>query len=215
MVRPAGLDHGPPRARGDAGPLEQGGFARFCGASERVEIGARCLPGAHHNATRDDDIAHTAPVAEVARMLIAQQSHAYRGLMARFFGCVDHATRDALHAHGMPVHTTPQRLARGFARLVDYRQGRELLMQTPDGPRPQTVVALDSAQAQVMAALAAGVAELDGERASRVLAQFGVVVKAGFGGATGVACFDVSMLSVVVTTKSAASTEVDAFGSER
>ena len=63
MVRPAGLDHGPPRPRGDAGPLEQGGFARFCGASERVEIGARCLPGAHHNATRDDDIAHTAPVA--------------------------------------------------------------------------------------------------------------------------------------------------------
>jgi acetyltransferase len=125
---------------------------------------------------------HTAPVAEVARMLIAQQSHAYRGLMACFFGCVDHATRDALHAHGIPVHTTPQRLARGFARLVDYRQGRELLMQTPDGPRPQTVVALDSAQAQVMAALAAGVAELDGERASRVLAQFGVVVKVGSAG---------------------------------
>jgi acetyltransferase len=122
---------------------------------------------------------HTAPVAEVARMMIAQQAHAYRGLLACFFGCVDHATRDALHAHGIPVHTTPHRLARGFARLVDYRQGRELLMQTPDGPLTQTAVALDSAQAQVMAALTAGVAELEGERASRVLGQFGIVVKAG------------------------------------
>ena len=41
-------------------------------------------------------------------------------------------------------------------------------MQTPDGPRPQALVALDSAQAQIMTALTAGVAELDGERASRV-----------------------------------------------
>ena len=122
---------------------------------------------------------HAAPVAEVARMMIAQKDHAYRGLLACFFGCVDEATRDALHAHGIPVHTTPQRLARGFARLVDYRQGRELLMQTPDGPLPQAVGALDSAQAQVMAALSTGVAELDGERASRVLSQFGIVVKAG------------------------------------
>ena len=122
---------------------------------------------------------HAAPVAEVARMMIAQQGHAYRGLLACFFGCVDHATRDALHAHGIPVHTTPQRLARGFARLVDYRQGRELLMETPDGPVAHTAVALDSAQAQVQAALAAGVAELAGERASRVLGQFGIVVKPG------------------------------------
>jgi acetyltransferase len=122
---------------------------------------------------------HTAPVADVARMMIAQKDHAYRGMLACFFGCADEATRDALHANGIPVHTTPQRLARAFARLVDYRRGRELLMQTPDGPSAQTALALDSAQAQVMAALTAGVAELEGERASRVLAQFGIAVKAG------------------------------------
>lgn len=136
---------------------------------------------------------HTAPVAEVARVLIEQQSHAYRGLLTCFFGCVDHGTRDALHTHGIPVHTTPQRLARGFARLVDYRHGREMLMQTPDGPRPQTLVALDSAQAQIMAALTAGVAELDGERASRVLAQFGVVVKAGSAGPRSVDAIEIDV----------------------
>ncbi|WP_438391405.1 GNAT family N-acetyltransferase [Caballeronia sp. DA-9] len=122
---------------------------------------------------------HAAPVAEVAHTMIAQKNHAYRGLLACFFGCVDETTRDALHAQGIPVHTTPQRLARGFARLVDYRQGRELLMQTPDGPLPQAAGALDSAQAQVAAALSAGIAELQGERASRILGQFGIIVKAG------------------------------------
>src|SRR3984957_19513282 len=90
---------------------------------------------------------HTAPVAEVARVLIEQQSHAYRGLLACFFGCVDQATRDALHAHGIPVHTTPQRLARAFARLVDYRMGRELLMQKPEGLPAPIPEAIDAAQA--------------------------------------------------------------------
>ena len=122
---------------------------------------------------------HAAPVAEVARVMIEQQAHAYRGLLACFFGCVDNVTRDALHAHGIPVHTTPQRLARAFARLVDYRRNKELLMQTPDGPPAQTAGSRDGAHAQVQAALAAGVAELEGGRASRILGQFGLVVKAG------------------------------------
>lgn len=125
---------------------------------------------------------HAAPVADVARVMIEQQRHAYRGLLACFFGCVDNPTRDALHAHGIPVHTTPQRLARAFARLVDYRRGQELLMQTPDGPALHAEACVESAHAQVRAALSAGVAELDGERASRILGQFGLVVKAGRSG---------------------------------
>jgi acetyltransferase len=122
---------------------------------------------------------HSAPVVDVARTLIDAQAHAYRGVLACFFGCVDKSTRDALHDRGIPVHTTPARLARAFARLVDYRQGRELLMQTPDGLPAQVPAAVDAAQALVRTALAAGVAELDGERASRVLGYFGIVVKPG------------------------------------
>jgi acetyltransferase len=122
---------------------------------------------------------HSAPVAEVARTLIAQRRHAYRGLMACFFGCVDAQTRDELHASGIPVHTTPHRLARGFARLVDYRHGRELLMQTPDGLPAVIPPEMSDAQAEVRAALANGVTELDGERASRTLARFGILVKPG------------------------------------
>ena len=122
---------------------------------------------------------HSAPVAEVARALIAQQRHAYRGLLACFFGCADAATRDELHGHGIPVHTTPQRLARGFARLVDYRQARELLMQTPDGLPAVIPDEIDAAQCDVRAALKSGIAELEGERAARVLARFNIVVKPG------------------------------------
>ena len=99
---------------------------------------------------------HNAPVGEVAQALIANQRFAYRGLLACFFGGVDAATRDALHAQGIPVHTTPQRLARAFARLVDYRLGRELLMQTPEGLPAQIPAEIDAAQAQARAALAAG-----------------------------------------------------------
>lgn len=122
---------------------------------------------------------HSAPVADVARALIDERHHAYRGLLACFFGCVDSATRDALHANGIPVHTTPHRLARAFARLVDYRQGRELLMQTPDGQPAELPRDLHAAQNDIRAALANGITELDGERAARILERFGIPVKPG------------------------------------
>jgi acetyltransferase len=118
---------------------------------------------------------HSAPAEEVAQVLIEHQRYAYRGLLACFFGGISLATRDALHAHGIPVHSTPQRLARAFARLVDYRLGRELLMQTPEGQPARGSAAVDAAQAQACAALKAGVAELDGDAAARLLAHFGLV----------------------------------------
>ncbi|APA87938.1 GNAT family N-acetyltransferase [Paraburkholderia sprentiae WSM5005] len=120
---------------------------------------------------------HGAPVDDVAQALIEHQRFAYRGLLACFFGGVDAARRDALHAQGIPVHTTPQRLARAFARLVDYRLGRELLMQTPEGLPAQIPEAIDAAQAQAREALAAGQSELAGEAAARFLARFGLRVE--------------------------------------
>ncbi|CAB3656670.1 Peptidyl-lysine N-acetyltransferase Pat [Paraburkholderia sediminicola] len=120
---------------------------------------------------------HGAPVGEVAQALIANQRFAYRGLLACFFGGVDAATRDALHAQGIPVHTTPQRLARAFARLVDYRMGRELLMQTPEGLPAQVPEAIDAAQAQARAAIAAGEHRLTGKAATQFLERFGLRVE--------------------------------------
>lgn len=121
---------------------------------------------------------HGAPVGEVAQALIANQRFAYRGLLACFFGGVDAATRDALHAQGIPVHTTPQRLARAFARLIDYRMGRELLMQTPEGLPAQIPAAVDAAQAQARAALTAGEQQLTGAAAMTFLRRFGLRVEA-------------------------------------
>uniref|UniRef100_E1TH38 GCN5-related N-acetyltransferase n=1 Tax=Burkholderia sp. (strain CCGE1003) TaxID=640512 RepID=E1TH38_BURSG len=121
---------------------------------------------------------HSAPVGEVAQALIANQRFAYRGLLACFFGGVDAATRDALHAQGIPVHTTPQRLARAFARLVDYRMGRELLMQTPEGLPAEVPEAIDAAQSEARAALAAGKRQLTGEAAAALLERFGLQIEA-------------------------------------
>ncbi|TDG07296.1 GNAT family N-acetyltransferase [Paraburkholderia guartelaensis] len=121
---------------------------------------------------------HSAPVDAVARTLIEQQRFAYRGMLACFFGGVDEATRDELHAHGIPVHTTPRRLARAFARLVDYRLGRELLMQTPETMPAQGPAAIEAAQGEARAALAAGRTELKGEEAGRLLALFGLAMQA-------------------------------------
>ncbi|MCX5543594.1 GNAT family N-acetyltransferase [Paraburkholderia sp. CNPSo 3076] len=121
---------------------------------------------------------HSAPVDAVARTLIEQQRFAYRGMLACFFGGVDETTRDELHAHGIPVHTTPRRLARAFARLVDYRLGRELLMQTPETMPAQGPTAIEAAQGEARAALAAGRTELKGEEAGRLLALFGLVTQA-------------------------------------
>ncbi|QBR00173.1 GNAT family N-acetyltransferase [Paraburkholderia pallida] len=117
---------------------------------------------------------HSAPVADVARTLIENQRFAYRGMLACFFGGVDDATRDALHAHGIPVHTTPRRLARAFARLVDYRLGRELLMQTPESLPAQGAAAIEAAQGVARAALAAGCDTLEGAEAARLLGSFGL-----------------------------------------
>ncbi|WP_321964058.1 GNAT family N-acetyltransferase [Paraburkholderia sp. J7] len=121
---------------------------------------------------------HSAPVDAVARTLIEQQRYAYRGMLACFFGGVDEKTRDELHAHGIPVHTTPRRLARAFARLVDYRLGRELLMQTPETMPAQGPAAIEAAQGEARAALAAGRTELKGDEAGRLLALFGLVTQA-------------------------------------
>ncbi len=117
---------------------------------------------------------HSAPAAAVARTLIEHHRYAYRGVLACFFGGVDAATRDALHEQGIPVHTTPRRLARAFARLVDYRLGRELLMQTPESLPERGAQAIEGAQAQACAALAAGETSLSGEAAAQLLGWFGL-----------------------------------------
>ncbi len=119
---------------------------------------------------------HAAPVADVVKVLIAHRRVAYRGLLACFFGCADAADRDALHAEGIPVHTTPQRLSRAFARLVDYRLAHELLMQTPEGLPAQAAQAVDAAQAVARAALAEGSTELVEDAAARLLKHFGLTV---------------------------------------
>ncbi|WDD91178.1 GNAT family N-acetyltransferase [Burkholderia sp. FERM BP-3421] len=118
---------------------------------------------------------HSAPVDAVAQVLIEARPFAHRGILACFFGGVDAATRDALHAHGIPVHTTPQRLARAYARLVDYRLGRELLMQTPEGTPLQPAASVSAAREAARAALDGGRAALDGAAAARWLAHFGLV----------------------------------------
>ena len=117
---------------------------------------------------------HSAPADSVARTLIDSRQYAHRGILACFFGAVDAATRDALHANGIPVHTTPQRLARAYARLVDYNLGRQLLMQTPEGTPPQPAECVASAQADARRLVEAGQHELAGEAALRWLSHFGL-----------------------------------------
>ncbi len=115
------------------------------------DFGAALEALAPHRETGTAFVIHastlSAPVADVARILIDRQRFAYRGLLACFFGGVDEPTRDALRAHGIAVHSTPHRLARAFARLVDYRLGRELLMQTPQGLPARVPAAIEAAQA--------------------------------------------------------------------
>ena len=117
----------------------------------------------------------SAPVAEVARILIERQRVAYRGLLACFFGSVDDETRDALRAHGIAVHSTPHRLARAFARLVEYRLGREMLMQTPQGLPAPVPACIEAAQAQAKAALGPRqTVALIGDDAMQMLRRFGL-----------------------------------------
>jgi acetyltransferase len=163
-------------------PRAVGGNPLLLGDDARPEhFGAALKLLAEHRVTGTAFVVHAsthgAPVDDVARALIEHQRFAYRGLLACFFGGVDAARRDALHAQGIPVHTTPQRLARAFARLVDYRLGRELLMQTPEGLPAQIPEAIDAAQAQAREAVAAGASELAGEAAARFLARFGLRVE--------------------------------------
>ncbi|HTI17810.1 MAG TPA: GNAT family N-acetyltransferase, partial [Trinickia sp.] len=119
---------------------------------------------------------HAAPVEEVARVLVDNQSIAYRGMLTCFFGGLDAERRDALRARGIAVHPTPQRLARAFARLVEYRLGRELLMQTPPGLPAQIPASIEAVQLQVRAAVAAGQTVLSGKAAAGILDAFGVAV---------------------------------------
>jgi acetyltransferase len=136
---------------------------------------------------------HSAPAHDVARMLIESRKYAHRGILACFFGVVDAAMRDALHASGIPVHTTPQRLARAYGRLVDYSLGRELLMQTPEGTSLQPTDAVLTAQAAARAMLEAGQHELVGSAAAQWLAHFGLQAAASRTEAADEAVVDVTI----------------------
>ena len=105
-----------------------------------------------------------------------RQRFAYRGLLTCFFGGVDEQTRDALRAHGIAVHSTPHRLARAFARLVDYRLSRELLMETPQGLPAQVPASIKAAQEQAKTAVESGRTALMGEDAAHLMRGFGLQV---------------------------------------
>jgi len=166
-------------ALGAALPRAAPGNPLLLGDDARPEdFGAALDALAPHRSTGTAFVVHAptrrAPADAVARMLIEKQRIAYRGLLACFFGAVDANTRDLLHEHGIPVHTTPRRLARAFGRLVDYRLGRELLMQTPEGMPASGADAIDAAQAHARDALAAGRSELTGDAAATLLRCFGL-----------------------------------------
>jgi acetyltransferase len=143
----------------------------------------------------------SAPVAEVARVLVDHRRVAYRGLLACFFGAVDDATRDELRAHGIAVHSTPHRLARAFARLADYRLARELLMQTPEGLPALAPAAIEAAQARAGAALNSGLAALAGDDAARLLSGFGLAVTAEAATAAGCEGADEHVVDITVTLR--------------
>ncbi|KVE30088.1 GCN5 family acetyltransferase [Burkholderia singularis] len=117
---------------------------------------------------------HSAPARDVANVLIRSRQFAHHGMLACFLGGLDAQMRDALHEHGIPVHTTPQRLARAHARLVDYQLGRELLMQTPEGMPPQPPASIAAAQQVASVTLAQGRDSLEGDAALDWLARFGI-----------------------------------------
>lgn len=161
---PAGIDAGNPLLLGDDARPEYFGAA-LKALAQHPQTGTLFVVHA---------TSHSAPADDVARVLIEARKFARRGMLACFFGGVDAATRDALHEHGIPVHTTPQRLARAHARLVDYQLGRELLMQTPEGTPPQPTASVAAAQQAARAALAQGRDVFEGDAALGWLAGFGV-----------------------------------------
>lgn len=180
-----------PRVAAPANPLVLGGDARpehFGTAIKALEPFAQAgtLFVVHSTS-------HSAPADAVARVLIESRKHAHRGILACFFGAVDAATRDALHASGIPVYTTPQRLARAYARLVDYSLGRELLMQTPEATTRQPAAAVAAAQADARRMLETGQGELDGDAAARWLSHFGLHGAASADESPGAAIVDITV----------------------
>lgn len=143
----------------------------------------------------------SAPVAEVAQVLIERQRFAYRGLLACFFGGVDEETRDALRAHGIALHSTPHRLAHAFARLVDYRLSRELLMQTPQGLPAQIPAEIEAAQRKAKATLDKGQSSVGGDEAASLLGCFGLDVVVDAEAAATVAEGDEHVVDVTVTLR--------------
>lgn len=163
-----------PSVVGPGNPLVLGNDAKA------EDFGTALEALAQHRETGTAFVVHastlSAPVADVARVLIERQRFAYRGLLACFFGGVDEDTRDALRAHGIAVHSTPHRLARAFARLVDYRLSRELLMETPQGLPAQVPASIKAAQEQAKLELGSGHTALMGEDAAHLLRGFGLQV---------------------------------------
>ena len=118
-----------------------------------------------------------ASAGAVADALVAFLPRWPRALLTCWLGAQEASVREVLHAHGIAAYPTPERIARAFMRMLEYRHNQVLLAQTPGTAPADFGLDRESARAIVGAAQAAGRRELDANEAHELLACFHVALE--------------------------------------
>lgn len=120
-----------------------------------------------------------APAGALAEALIAFVPQWTRAFLTCWPGAQEVDVRALLHRHGITAYPMPERIARAFVRMLDYRRNQDLLAQTPSSVPADFQNDRQTALAIVDQARAAGRRELDGRETQDLLACFHIALDTG------------------------------------
>lgn len=122
-----------------------------------------------------------AAAPDTAQALIDFQArHPQQTLLASWVGDYSaRAARELFASHGIPSFATPEQAIRAYMHAIDYRRGRDILMQTPASAPELFTPDRQAARGAIAAALQAGRSWLTEPEAKALLRAYDIPAVAG------------------------------------
>lgn len=153
----------------DLGRDADAGRLRQVAATVLADPGVDALLAVHVPTATAPATAWAEALAEVAA------GHRARNVLACFLGTeLDGRSRARLSAASVPVFTTPEKAARAFLHLVNYRRNQDMLVQVPASVAVCGAAERQAARDIIAAALAQGRHWLDEAEAFAILRTYGI-----------------------------------------
>lgn len=112
----------------------------------------------------------------VAREVASAARKTTRNVLACWLGESERpSVREIFADAGIPVYVSPDKAARAFLHLVNYRRNQEMLLQTPSTPPPSQIAGREIAHTVIRDALSFDQTCLDEVQSALVLSAYGII----------------------------------------